>query len=420
MLKKLKIERFKSIYSAELEFGCANLFVGPNGSGKSNVLEALGILASTLSRGIDQNALDLRGVRLSLPHLFKSAFKNHKLPQSFHLMAEFEHGRYECSIRSGTTSPYLEFQTEALYDGEAKVFGRSPRGSRIHSQNSLISNIDLSEIETNRSIWDYVSPLVKISPEFSSEISEFSNFAIYSPQTAVMRGLAIDSRVVEPLGLTGSGLALAFDQVLRLRMDPTVREKIDEILSIVWKPGWADNIRVRPFNPEIVPPQVRSEGMLIYIRDKFMNQARNYLSPYDASEGTLYLIFVATLLAHPDAPKAFALDNVDGTLNPELVRQLTDHIVRISCAPQTEGGNRQQVFMTSHHPSALDSFDLFNERHRVFTVNRSDAKASPLGSTTFKPIRAPKGMSQEDWVLNHQGKNLSQLLLEGRIPGALF
>lgn len=420
MLKKLRVQKFKSIYDADLEFGRANLFVGPNGSGKSNILEVLGVLAAALSRGIDQTALDLRGVRLSLPHLFKSAFKNHALPQSFHISAEFAHGKYECSIRSGTSSPYLEFHSEALYDQGRRVFGRSPRGSRVYGQSALLNSADLSKLETNRSIWDLLSTLLDISPEFREEIEEFSNFAIYAPQTAVMRGLAIDSRVIEPLGLTGSGLAQAFEDVLRMRAGRIdVRESIDEILSIIWRPGWADTIRVRPFNPSIVPPQVRSEGSVIYIRDKFMNLTRNMLSPFDASEGTLYLIFIATLLAHSDAPKCFALDNVDGTLNPDLVRQLTDHIVRISCQERAEQ-SRQQIFMTSHHPSALDSFDIFNDDHKVFTVNRSSEKVTPLGSTAFKPIKPPSGTDAADWSLAHQGKNLSQLLLEGRIPGALF
>ena len=60
MLRKLKISRFKSIYSDELEFGQVNLFIGPNGSGKSNILEALGIIAAIFSRGIDPNELDLK------------------------------------------------------------------------------------------------------------------------------------------------------------------------------------------------------------------------------------------------------------------------------------------------------------------------------------------------------------------------
>ncbi|MET3835573.1 putative ATPase [Brevundimonas sp. UYEF29] len=420
MLKNLKVERFKSIYSADLDFGRANLIVGPNGAGKSNILEVLGILAAALSRGIDQNALGLRGVRLSLPHLFKSAFKNQRLPQSFHLVAQFEHGRYECAIRSGTSSPYLGFHSEALYDGEEKVFGRGPNGSRVYGKNSGLNRANLSNLDSNRSIWDVLGIFLDISKEFRAEIDQIADYAIYAPQTAVMRGVAIDSRVNEPLGLTGAGLAQAFQDVLaQMGKNPADRTRLMQIINIIWKPGWADNIQVRSFDESIVPPQVHSEGMLIYIRDKFMSKTRNFLSPYDASEGTLYLIFVATLLAHYDAPKMFGLDNVDGTLNPNLVRQLTDHIVNISC---TKHGDRvqQQVFMTSHHPSALDSFDIFNDDHRVFTANRNDKASNPVGSTTFRAIRPPKGVSKDDWVLTHNGRNLSQLLLEGRIPGALF
>ena len=89
-----------------------NLFVGPNGSGKSNVLEAIGILAAVFARGLEAAELDLKGIRLSLPHIFKSAFKGHDLPKTFRLEAKLEFGSYECSIRASTSSSYLEFFSE--------------------------------------------------------------------------------------------------------------------------------------------------------------------------------------------------------------------------------------------------------------------------------------------------------------------
>ena len=41
LLKKLRIQRFKSVYEQEIEFGSVNLLVGPNGSGKSTLLKTL-------------------------------------------------------------------------------------------------------------------------------------------------------------------------------------------------------------------------------------------------------------------------------------------------------------------------------------------------------------------------------------------
>jgi predicted ATPase len=156
-----------------------------------------------------------------------------------------------------------------------------------------------------------------------------------------------------------------------------------------------------------------------------MQTRRNQLSAFDASEGTLYLIFVATLLAHMETPNIFALDNVDGTLNPRLVRALTDHIVAVS-RDSAKRGTPKQVFMTSHHPSALDSFDIFDEGQRIFVTDRAggaeelpDGSTRAAGSTYFRPIKPPENWSKERWTVEHHGKNLSTWLLEGRIKGAL-
>ena len=88
MLNSIQIKNFKSIKGAELEFGLVNLFIGPNGSGKSNILESIGVLSAALGRGISPQDLDYKGVRLSLPRLFKSTFKNRKIPKSFLLIHE--------------------------------------------------------------------------------------------------------------------------------------------------------------------------------------------------------------------------------------------------------------------------------------------------------------------------------------------
>ena len=52
MLKKLTVERFKSIRYATLDLGRINLFIGGNGAGKSNILEATGVLSAAVDRGL--------------------------------------------------------------------------------------------------------------------------------------------------------------------------------------------------------------------------------------------------------------------------------------------------------------------------------------------------------------------------------
>ena len=291
-------------------------------------------------------------------------------------------------------------------------------GTKVRSKEFASGSLNRLPIDDWRSIWSFVGPIVDISESFRKELDDFSRFAIYSPQTAVMRGLAVDNRVVEPLGLTGSGLASAFERALGHRPSPAMRG----LLSVIWSPGWADQIRVGDFDSLIVPSQVKGEGRILYIRDKYMRGGRNYLSPFDASEGTLYLIFVAALLAHPETPDTFALDNVDGTLNPKLVRTLTSHIV--NACTSAEGALAKQVFMTSHHPSALDSFDIFNDEQKIFIASRRDGedstqKQEASGSTHFRQFKPPKGMDKDAWVATHGARKLSELLLTARIRDAL-
>lgn len=418
MLKKLTITGFKSIKLAQLEFGKANIFIGANGAGKSNVLEALGVLASALSRGLEPSVLADRGVRLSLPRLFKSAFKGRPLSPHLRLEAQFEHGHYECSIRAGISSKRLEFHSEALYDGNKKVFGRGPNGISFGKGFLDIKEPEFTRVRNTRSLWDTVAPFVSISDKLRQEIEEFSRFSIFSPQTAVMRGLATESRIIEPLGLAGSGLASAFRELLLQRSDADKNEKevYDKIINILSSPKWVERIIVQGYDPDVVPSEVSNDGLLLYFRDRFMTEKRNLLSAYDASEGALYLTFVVTLLLHETAPRIFALDNVDGTLNPDLVRKLTDVVVRVSTDNIGIGDLTHQSFMTSHHPSSLDSFDIFNPDNRVYAVRR---KLDKDGSTEFLPILPPENVEKSEWIENTRGRNLSSLWLEEKIPGAL-
>jgi hypothetical protein len=425
LLKRLIIKNFRSIYSADLRFGKANLFIGPNGAGKSNVLEAIGVLAGALSRGVDPPYLDLRGVRLSIPTMFKSAFRNRKLPKGFSLEAHFEHGIYKCTLRAGVGKDTLEFHSEELTVNGRKVFGRGPNGLNINVDTEISNRLSVEEIGPTRSVWDVIWPVIEIDPRFLEEIDEFTPYSIFAPQTSIMRGVAVDPRVKEPLGLTGAGLAKAFSQtIFETPRHSEAWQRADRIMRSTLLSGWMDLIRSGRYDSDIVPSFIKTEGELIYLRDRYMNTKRNYLSPYDASEGTLYLIFVCTLLAHAKSPKVFAIDNVDGTLNPALVRSLAQLVVNVvshQCGFENETID-WQCFLTSHHPSSLDAFDIFDENQAIFVVSRSDSdreSAVPLGATQFDRFLPPENFSKEKWIISHGGKNLSDLLLQDRIKGAL-
>ena len=155
---------------------------------------------------------------------------------------------------------------------------------------------------------------------------------------------------------------------------------------------------------------------MVYFMDRFMHSRRKTLSVYDSSEGTLFLLFVAILLSHDDSPKMFSLDNVDSSLNPKMTRSLLETVIEttkkshdedLSCGPR-------QVFLTSHNPTSLDAFDLFDDVQRVFVVARNSD-----GHTVVNRLKPRAGMSKQDWYEAKNGRNLSQLWLDGEIRGAL-
>ena len=416
MLKALTIRNFRSIVDAELSFGKINLFIGPNGGGKSNLLEAIGIASAALGRSIEPIDLDIKGVRLSLPRLFKSTFKGRKIPKGFNIVAKTERTVYKVRLLAGEGSTALHFSHESLMENGQKVLGRAPRGPRIHMP-KLGADIMATVVSpgSTRGVFDTYRNAAILSDEAQTELDQLGSYVIYTPQSAILRGTASDPRILEPLGLTGGRLAVALAELLEYRRKKATEvewERVQHCLSVVWKAGWPDTVRAGAPQPDIVPPQVPTLPKVLYFRDRFMRTNRAWLSAFDASEGTLYLLFIAILLAHPGSPRVFALDNVDGTLNPGLVRRLVEHIVEVVTSEESEV---RQVFLTSHNPTALDALDLFNDDHCVYVVLRDEK----TGRTEFKRVRPPEGMSREEWIKYRDGRNTSVLWLEGLIVGAL-
>ena len=419
MINSLHIRNFKSIANAQLDFGRVNLFIGANGSGKSNLLEAVGLYAACLGRGIDRDILSSKGVRLSAARIFKSSFKKKPTPALIQLNGSIDGVEYVASLRTKANTSQLEFYSESLVEGDTRVFVRTRTASSMARSDEVQQAPLPVDANPHRGLWDTHGSLAGVSSTTKIVLNAVAQYVIYAPQTAVMRGLVPDSRPIEPLGLMGGRLPQAVREILTQSRSETKRKRdIVRILRIIWTPGWAESVRVGPPNLDVIPDALSSNKEVIYIVDKYMKRNRNTLSLYDASEGTLFLLFVAIILAHAGSPRVFALDNVDGTLNPSMVRSLVHHIVTIICDSGANGheiGNGgRQVFLTSHNPSALDAIDLFEPEQRLFVVSRNDE-----GHTIFDRIRPPMGMTKEQWISAKNGKNLSQLWLDGRIRKAL-
>lgn len=135
-----------------------------------------------------------------------------------------------------------------------------------------------------------------------------------------------------------------------------------------------------------------------------MEERSNVLTGYDASEGALYVLFVAALALCKGSPKLFAIDNVDQTLNPRLARRLAKTL----CDWMLEGKEERQVLMTAHNPAVLDGLPLENDRVRLFTVGRSNT-----GRTIVRRVE----ITQDILERVNKGWSISRLWLQGHLGG---
>jgi len=418
MLNELEINGFKTIRHESINLGKVNIFIGGNGVGKSNILEAIGILSACLKRDVSAGELQKKGVRLSVPTLFKSAFKNTKLRSNFDLKATVDNSIvYSASITAGKLSEELQFFSERLQYNNEKIMGRSNHGISVAGlQDAHL----LRDTDKTRGIWDRYRDVVRLSDKLIDSIDSLSDYAIYSPQTSFLRGVDIESNIIKPMGLNGGGLAQAVSTVLNqwsASKHKSENSKLYErVFNLVWTPGWTNQFSVKARNPETVSAAVKTAESTLYFRDKFMHATRNYLSAYDSSEGTLYLLFLVVLLLHNETPEIFAIDNIDNALNPAITKKLIETIIYVLCASDHNDVkiSPKQIFLTSHNPTSLDAFDIFDDSQRIFVVGREKD-----GATKINRLQPAKGMEKSDWIKMSGGRNLSELWIEGKIKGAL-
>ena len=204
MVKKLIVDRFKSIRTATIELGRVNLFIGGNGAGKSNILEALGVLSAAAYRGLGDSDLARKGVRITPPALMKSAFKNYELPKTMQLAAELEGTvTYKINLTGKDDDSLLAFFSESCTYENRKMFGQGTNGVQVLGKSIY------DDLYINRSIWDQVRTGHKFPSPVRQAFHMLSEYAIYSPQTDFLRGMQTGNVDIPPVGLHGEGLPQA-------------------------------------------------------------------------------------------------------------------------------------------------------------------------------------------------------------------
>ena len=393
-IRRLTVGGFKSLHAVDVELGQVNVFIGANGAGKSNLLEAIGLLGAAVGGRVDDQALLRRGVRPGVPALYKSAFKSRSVPPKISLYAHAVTGvSYHAYITNPLfdPQPFWIFGNETIRDAdESKVASRGPRGNASVGRQRL-------ELENHGS----VAALTRADRETPAAIRDFldglADYAIFSPVTPVLRGIAPDTAPRAPVGLFGGQLAEAVGLMMSTQVG---KQELAEVYDLI---DWADDVSIGEPSAQFVSPSVPTTRHVLRFRDRHLTRRRATLSAYDASEGALYVLFMLILAAHHQSPRSFAIDNFDQSLNPRTARALARIFVDKVLS------HERQAFLTTHNPLVLDGLPLDDDRVRLYAVERDRRSGETVvRRVTANLARAKKSLGDAP---------LSRLWVMGRLGG---
>ena len=399
MLGSITIRGFKSIVAAEIQLGRLNVFIGANGSGKSVVLEAMGVLGAGADGRVDDASLLRRGVRPGVPALYKNAFAEDDIPRVITLNARSNDSSpvvYDVSldnpIEQGGAAWRFTHELLAMGEGRRlrKYVSRGPGGAKLWGPKGKTQSFKPQD--RTRSVSDIPNPLGEPPALVREFLHRLRSFAIYDPQTLVLRGISSEKAPLDPVGINGGRLAEALLEVIRGRLF-----RLEPFFELI---GWAVDVGVGAPDSALVAPSVSQPGQIVRFVDRFMREGRRLLPAYDASEGALYVLFALILLNHPRAPRTFAIENIDHALHPRLARKL----VEVMTAQAKE--HDRQVLLTTHNPLVLDSLDLRDDDVRLFTVDRDKH-----GHTIIRQLPFTDALEKAQ----HSGLTLSQMWTRGLI-----
>jgi hypothetical protein len=280
------------------------------------------------------------------------------------------------------------FKTERWQEGAIKLVARSSgMGSRANPE---LGAAALQALDSSPD-----SPGLKL-------LKHLQGYVIFEPTTPIMRGVASEPRSSGPVGMSGGQLPMAVkDLFSSATRDERIRRIYDEALGLI---DWAKSFGAVPATAIPLSPAAAASPQIIRFEDRYMRKNRNVLSGYDASEGALYVLFMAVIAAHEQSPTLCAVDNADHGLNPRLARSLFSRV----CGWYLDAPVARQVLLTTHNPLVLDGLPLQDDRVRLFTVSRTTN-----GRTSVRRIEVDEALLAK----GRDGWTLSRLWVMGHLGG---
>jgi energy-coupling factor transporter ATP-binding protein EcfA2 len=413
MIDRVSVKLFKSLLDiTNLDLGQVNVFIGANGSGKTALLEAVGMLGAAAVGDISDKELSARGVRLGTPDLYKTSLSL-DMPNAngFFISLDAEGicaghtARYGVSLDHAIEKPASawRYHDEVLWHDGDIIIKRFPAEKPFRVEALAHLSRENLDLKPEAGLAHFARRYADLGETVEDLLDYLASYVIFTPHTPMLRGIAPDHAQRDPIGLLGGRLPEAIEDILDLENERLGTLDLDEVFELL---DWVGAFDVTKPSRQFLSPNVPVGQKVLRFMDTWMAPDRNKLSGYDASEGTLYVLFVLLLALHPRTPLFFAVDNFDQAMHPRLARRVT----RLFCRLLRESDPPRQVLLTTHNPLVLDGLDLTDDAIRLFAVERG---YETYGSTKIYRVQVSEDVLQAQ----QDGLSLSNLWVMGRIGG---
>lgn len=408
MIRELHINNYKSLHDITVDVARFNVLIGENGCGKSNILEAIALIAATVSNKLDNEFLVSRGIRVTSPKLMRSAFNAEDTQESIIIKAGYDnsniaitytlknnnqpYSKWERFVEERNSIALIEDINSISIDLVESILDKDEikDPDLINKLNSIVEQwhqsknkilLYLSEKHTKEYATTYIDDYSLISLQENL----LKNFIIYAPENTALRNFSSEGQV-EPLGIHGEGL---------LKLLKVIQKKSPEQITEIRK-----SLEVFDWYSEFeIPDGILNIEEKISITDRYLSQ------PFDqrsANEGFLFVLFYIALMVSDDTPKIFAIDNIDVALNPKLCTKLIKELTRLAKK------YNKQVFVTTHNPAILDGIDLGDDDQHLLVFSRNKQ-----GHTRYKRIK----LEDKPLSSSNEELKLSEAFLRGYLGG---
>lgn len=384
MLRKVKIENYKSVVNQTFELGRFNVVIGANGCGKSNLLEAIAMAGLSSSGALLPEMFENRGIRLSDNRFMRSAFEDVN-KEFISVKVETSDGD-ESVYRIHYNAEQKPAQWEDVVEEETKILL-----STIQENGSQFKVKDLKDfIEKMSKKLDEDNTLnVNLFEKDNhslvlarSRVNGLKNFTIYSLEETELRSL--DQMPSTKLGRTGRGLLPYLKDLSKTEDGINILNEVKENLMVI---DWFEDLEM--------PESVLSQDSTLKLKDRYVDESLDFFDQRSANEAFLYLLFYFTLFISDETPSFFAIDNIESSLNPKLCKLVVSKLAELA-----EKHNKQ-VILTTHSPFVLDGLDELSETKRLLVVSRNSD-----GYTVVNQIKSDKSRSiplSEAWLKGYIG-----------------